>query len=108
MFHYLELNASIDALQEVNTTVVQLVNLTQVLQTQLNNITTETMALNMGCMASSNAAVNAVCGNISTTSYSVTVDYTAVSLVSMCVYVVCGCVRVCGCVHMCGCACVCI
>ena len=93
---YSELNTSIDALVEVNATVVDLVMLTQRLQTELDDITNQTTELNMACInaSSSNPALNStVCDAIPTTSYNVIIDYSAVSIL-----LECACLYVCVCI----------
>ena len=62
-------------------TVVMLVTLTQMLQMELNDITNQTATLRTSCLASTTPGVNAVCGLIPTTSYTVSVDYSAVRVV---------------------------
>ena len=94
---YLELNASIDALVLVNTTVAQLVTLTQRLQIELNVITTQTTILKTTCSATPGVLLT-ICDMIPTTSYAVTVDYSAVSVY----LIVCACVCVCVCVCVLG------
>ena len=84
---YLELNASIDTLVQVNMTVVQLVTLTQRLQMELNGITTQTTILKTTCSATPGVLLT-VCNMIPTTSYTVIVDYSTVSVyVIVCVHV---------------------
>lgn len=96
-FTYLELDESIVALQQVNETVVQLVNLTDRLQMELDDIANQTRALNMSCVmrasATGNPGIMAVCGMINVTDYMVVIDYTNVSVscvrVHACVLVLC-------------------
>ena len=86
---YLELNASIDALVQVNMTVIQLVTLTQRLQIELNDITTQTTILKTTCSATP-GVLPTVCNMIPTTSHTVIVDYSTVSVyVIVCVILVC-------------------
>ena len=101
-----ELNTSIDALEQVNATVVDLLGLTQRLQTELNNITDQTVALNMSCRAaaSNNSALTTFCNMIPNTSYNVIVDFSAVSTVFECVCMSV-CVHVCLCVRLCASVC---
>ena len=102
-----ELDASIDALVQVNMTVGRLVLLTQMLQTELNNITTQTTALSTTCSTTPGVPPTA-CSAIPTTSYTVFIDYSAVSVVCVCVHAcACVCVCVCACVRVCVCVCVC-
>lgn len=78
------MNTSIDALEQVSVTVGDLVNLTQILQMQLDNITSQTVALSMSCTGS---GINAtICSAIPTTNYTVVVDYTAVSVLVLVYY----------------------
>jgi len=74
---YIELNASIDALVDVNTTVVQLEMLTEILQWELDNITDQTTDLMTMCSQVSNVTT-AVCSTIPNISYTVAVDYSEV------------------------------
>ena len=79
---YTELNASIDALAEVNTTVAQLETLTELLQLELDRITYQTTGLMIMCSLASN--VTTVCNIIPNISYTVAVDY---SKVIACLYI---------------------
>ena len=103
MFAHLELNASIDALVEVNTTVVQLVTLTQRLQVELNDIANQTTALRTMCSAAS-GALPAFCDMIiPSVSYTVVVNYSDVSALCLATCMsacTCVCASMCICVHM--------
>ena len=74
---YIELNASIDALVDVNATVVQLEMLTEILQLELDNITDQTTDLMTMCSQVSNVTT-VVCNIIPNISYTVAVDYSEV------------------------------
>ena len=74
---YTELNASIDALVDVNATVVQLEMLTEILQLELDNITDQTTDLMTMCSQVSNVTT-AVCNIIPNISYTIAVDYSEV------------------------------
>ena len=104
-FTYLELNESIDALQQVNDTVLQLIDLTDRLQMELDNITAQTVQLNTNCRASTNPSVTVICNMIPTMSYLVVINYTDVSVLCVCA---CACVCVCVCAHGCVCVCTCM
>ena len=79
MFTALELNASIDALIQVNTTVVQLEMLTETLQMELDNITNLTTELMTMC-SETPGVLSTVCDVIPNISYAVVVDYSNVSV----------------------------
>ena len=79
MFASLELNASIDALIQVNTTVVQLEMLTETLQMELDNITNQTTELMTMC-SETTGVLSTVCNMIPNISYAVVVDYSNVSV----------------------------
>ena len=89
----LEMDASINALAFVNITVAQLQILTKTLQIKLNDITAQTILLRTMCVEASGIPAT-VCNMIPNSSYSVVMDYSAVS------------VCVCVCVHVCVCVCV--
>ena len=95
-FTYLELNESIEALQQVNVTVVRLVVLTERLQRELDDITNQTIALQMDCLMNGTIP-NVTCNMIPIQSYTVVVDYRAVSA---CVLCLCLCICVCVCTSM--------
>lgn len=99
-FTYLELDESIVALQQVNETVVRLVDLTDRLQMELDDITNQTMELSTNCTMRANATANpsltVVCNRINVTSYMVVIDYANVSV--LCVYMH-ACLYICVCIH---------
>lgn len=73
----LDLNDSIAALEQVNTTVVNLVDLTQMLQRELNDINMQISSLRSDCLGRPNA--NALpCNVIPNTTFMVVVNYSAV------------------------------
>ena len=75
-YYFIELNNSIIALQLVNTTVVKLLNLTQRLQTELNDLTVMLRALEANCQANIGGSI--LCNTIPTQQHNVTVDYSVV------------------------------
>ena len=85
MFASSELNASIDALIQVNTTVVQLKMLTEILQMELDSITNQTTELMTMC-SETTGVLSTVCDMIPNISYAVVVDYSDVSI-SLCHYI---------------------
>ena len=85
-FANLELNASIDALEEVNTTVVELVTLTDILQMELDDITNQTTELMTMC-SETPGVLSTVCDMIPNISYAVVVDYSTVSILYAAIYV---------------------